>query len=75
MLDLRLVVGLSFTDVTEVDAHGDPSHDEPDEFTVGSAVAWPRCGADFDPAAAVVLRGPRRVLGPVLLGGGDPPSA
>ena len=72
VLDLRLVVGLSFTDVTEADAQGDPSHDEPDEFTVEIRRGVAEVRGGLDPAAAVVLRGPRRVLGPVLLAGGDP---
>ncbi len=59
VLDLRLVVGLDFTDAGEA-------------FTVElrRGVAEVRVGRD--PAAEVVLTGDRRVLGPVLLAGGDP---
>jgi alkyl sulfatase BDS1-like metallo-beta-lactamase superfamily hydrolase len=63
VLDLRLAVGLSFTD---------PDHDEPDQFTVEIRRGVAEVRGGLDPAAAVVLRGARGVLGPALLAGGDP---
>ncbi len=65
VLEVHLVVGLAFTDAEHPD-------DDPDEFTVEIRRGVAEVRAGLDPAAAVVLRGARRVLGPVLLAGGEP---
>ena len=77
VLDLHLVVGLAFTDPDRLDDRADDrahdrQSDQPDEFTVEIRRGVAELRGGLDPAAAVVLRGARRVLGPVLLAGGDP---
>ncbi len=73
VLELRLVVGLSFTDPEPAGADGAGSGaDQADEFTVELRRGVAEVRGGLDPAAAVVLRGARHVLGPVLLAGGDP---
>ena len=61
VFDLELRVGLSFTDTRP-----------PADFTVEIRRGVAEVRAGLDAGLAVVLSGARRVLGPVLLAGGDP---
>ena len=63
VFDLHLSVGLASRLHRRRPSRHSPSR---------SAEAWPRCASASTRRAAVVLRGARRVLGPVLLAGGDP---
>jgi len=66
VLELELTVGLSFTDA------GGSGPDGSDDYTVELRRGVAEVRPGLDPAAAVVLRGPRPLLGPLLLAGGDP---
>jgi alkyl sulfatase BDS1-like metallo-beta-lactamase superfamily hydrolase len=63
VLDLELVVGLRFTDADAQDRAA---------FTVELRRGVAEVRPGVDPVSAAVLSGARRVLGPVLLAGGDP---